>query len=273
MERTTMAGKTRTRPYLRPDWRAREEVTPVRTVQANPNAHKKVSRTRTERRKNPPLDMANVGLAALVALVLGGSRRVRPTIIEGLGNLASLARMAPAALARRAGLRLHDATRLAAAFELGKRYLVDAGAKRYRLDSTKSIAKWFRLNIGLLLHEEVWLLALDADCAIRGSRCIARGGLHGATFSTADVVRNALELGASSFVLVHNHPGNQLFPSPEDVRLTLLSYNAGELLRMPLADHIIVGPGKGYFSFLENGLMPEEPVDPKVWLRHDRKGA
>lgn len=36
---------------------------------------------------------------------------------------------------------------------------------------------------------------------------------------------------------------------------------------------LFVGPGKGYFSFLENGLMPEEPVDPKVLLRHDRKGA
>lgn len=256
-----------------PEQRARGEVSPVRTVQANPKSDKKLSRPRAETQKNPPVDMASVGLVALVALVLGGSRRIRPNIIEGLGNLASLARMAPAAIARRAGLRVHEATRLAAALELGKRYLVDAGAKRYRLESTKSVAKWFRLNIGLLLHEEVWLLALDADCAIRGWRCIARGGLHGASFSAGDIVRNALELGASSFILVHNHPGNNLFPSPEDVRITLLAYNAGEVLRMPLADHIIVGPGKGYFSFLENGLMPEEPVDPKVLLRHDRKGS
>lgn len=245
----------------------------MRTVQANPKADKKLTRTRTEPRKNPPLDLANVGLVALVALVLGGSRRVRPSILEGLGNLASLARMAPAAIARRAGLRIHEATRLAAALELGKRYLADAGAKRYRLESTASIAKWFRLQMGLLLHEEVWLLALDADCAVRGARCIARGGLHGATFSAGDVVRNALELGASSFVLVHNHPGNNVFPSPADVRMTVLAYNAGELLRMPLADHIIVAPGNHYFSFLENGLMPEEPIDPKVWLRHDGKGA
>jgi len=242
----------------------------VRTLQAKKQTDKRHARSSVKPWRNAPLDMAQASLMALVTLVLGRSVRVRPDVIDGLGNLAALARMAPAALARRAQLRKHEATRLAAAFELGRRYLADVGAPRYVLHSSASVARWFRLQIGTLVHEELWLVALDGRSNVRGARCVARGGLHGASFSPVDIIRNAVELGASSFVLVHNHPGGHVWPSLEDAALTVLSYKSGEILRMPLADHVIVGPGKTYFSFLDSGMLPTEPADTKFWLHYDK---
>lgn len=245
----------------------------MRTVQAKWKTDKRQGGTPAFPRSKMPLDVARASIMTLLALVVGRAGRVHPGTLEGLGALAALGRMAPAALARRVQLRKDEATRLAAAFELGRRVMRDAGAERYVVHTSRSVARWFRMTLGPLVHEELWLLALDVRGGVRGARCIARGGISGASFGPVDIMRNALELGASSFVLVHNHPSGQTEPSFDDVILTVLAYNAGEVLRVPLSDHVIVAGGRSYFSFRDSGLLPVEPVDPKLWIPYLRRAA
>lgn len=61
-------------------------------------------------------------------------------------------------------------------------------------------------------------------------------------------------VGASCIVMCHNHPSQNITPSKEDVITTQKIKEAGELLGIPLIEHLIIG-GDNYFSFLDKGLL------------------
>ena len=69
-----------------------------------------------------------------------------------------------------------------------------------------------------------------------------------------EVVKRALELGATAIVLVHNHPSGDPTPSLADIDMTRKVLDAGQRLNVVVHDHIIVGR-KGHFGFRANGLI------------------
>ncbi len=69
-----------------------------------------------------------------------------------------------------------------------------------------------------------------------------------------DVFRTALLAHAASVVVAHNHPTGDPTPSPDDVALTARLRAAGDLVGVPLTDHVIIGNGR-YYSFQEAGSL------------------
>ena len=63
-----------------------------------------------------------------------------------------------------------------------------------------------------------------------------------------------MEENASSLILIHNHPSGDPNPSMADIEATQEIIKAGEMLKIPIIDHIIIGDKK-YFSFKEKGLL------------------
>lgn len=64
----------------------------------------------------------------------------------------------------------------------------------------------------------------------------------------------ALKYQAVHFILLHNHPSQDVSPSREDAEITERLAGLGNLMQLTLLDHIIVG-GTNYFSFREAGLL------------------
>jgi DNA repair protein RadC len=161
-------------------------------------------------------------------------------LLEGSGGLEGIARLGPHALARR-GIGPAKATRIAAAVELGRRALLQVlSEERAVFDCFEQVVRWARPRLGTLEHEEVWLLSLDGKYGLKSARRIAQGGLHGCALLTRDVLSPALRDGASAIVLVHNHPSGDPTPSPEDIAMTRAVRAAGELVGIPLIDHVVV---------------------------------
>jgi len=71
---------------------------------------------------------------------------------------------------------------------------------------------------------------------------------------TREVVKRALELAASSIILVHNHPSGDPTPSQPDIIMTQKIIEAAEKLNIKIHDHIIVGK-QGHASFRGLGLI------------------
>jgi DNA repair protein RadC len=164
-------------------------------------------------------------------------------LLDGSGGLEGIARLGPHALAGR-GIGPAKATRIAAAVELGRRALLQVLAEERRLfNSFEQVAAWARPRLATLEHEEVWLLALDGRYGLKSARRIAQGGLHGCALLTRDVLGPALRDGASAIVLVHNHPSGDPAPSAEDIAMTRAVRAAGELVGVPLIDHVVVARG------------------------------
>ena len=69
-----------------------------------------------------------------------------------------------------------------------------------------------------------------------------------------EVVRRALELAASSLVLVHNHPSGDPTPSRDDLEMTRQIEEAATALGVTVRDHLIIGNAR-WLSFREAGLL------------------
>lgn len=127
---------------------------------------------------------------------------------------------------------------------------------KYALCSSSDVGCVYGERLGGLVHEVILAVALDGRNNFIGEALLAKGGAHGACVRPADVLRPMIRMGASAFVLVHNHPSGDPKPSREDLELTRTLVTISETMGMPLVDHVIVaGRGGGYVSLFDLGLM------------------
>ncbi|XXX79038.1 JAB domain-containing protein [Sorangium sp. So ce134] len=187
--------------------------------------------------------------AALIEMVLG-LPGVGPRLL-GTAALPALGRLSPAALAERTQIALFDATRLAAAFELGRRTHAARARRGALLTDAVRVARYFGPILASLVHEELWIAALDAHGRVRETRLLARGGADVLYIDRATVLRTALDMAAHSFVLAHNHPSGDPRPTREDEAMTLELRHLGSELNVPLTAHAIVTPSGRYASVHE----------------------
>jgi DNA repair protein RadC len=206
--------------------------------------------------------------AELVAVLLGTGRkgrsvlRVASDLLEQTAGLPGLARMGLHAIAEAPGVGLVKAARISAGFELGRRILLRSnGSTRLNLASSAEVARWARLRLSDLDHEQVWVLALDGRNGLRAARRVAEGGLHGCAVDPRDVLRAAVREAASAFVLVHNHPSGDPTPSEEDIELTQMVGRAASVLGTPLVDHVIVA-GERHASLFDLGIVTLDSKRP-----------
>lgn len=111
---------------------------------------------------------------------------------------------------------------------------------------------------GAMAHEPVEqfrLLFLDRKNTLIADEVQQRGTIDHTPVYPREVVRRALELGASAVILVHNHPSGDPTPSRADVDMTKQIVAAATALGVVIHDHVIIGKGGKYVSFKSAGLM------------------
>lgn len=85
---------------------------------------------------------------------------------------------------------------------------------------------------------------------------VSMGTLNGSLVEPREVFKTAILSNAAKIIVMHNHPSGYLNPSKDDIMVTDRLLQAGELLGIPLVDHIIVGPhNSSYFSFHEKEII------------------
>jgi len=111
---------------------------------------------------------------------------------------------------------------------------------------------------GAMAHEPVEqfrLLFLDRKNTLIADEVQQRGTVDHTPVYPREVVRRALELGASAVILVHNHPSGDPTPSRADIDMTKQIVSAATTLGVVIHDHVIIGKGGRYVSFKSAGLM------------------
>lgn len=103
-------------------------------------------------------------------------------------------------------------------------------------------------------REHFYAILLDAQNQVMRKALIHIGTLNMSLVGPREVFREAVRDGASSVVVSHNHPSGDVTPSPEDIEVTRHLVEVGNLLDIPVLDHVIIGHG-GYRSLKEAGLM------------------
>ncbi len=122
------------------------------------------------------------------------------------------------------------------------------------MSDAASVARFLRPIIGALAQETFVVVLLDARNRLIGVHIAATGSMTQAIVEPASVFRAALVAGAVSVVLAHNHPSLVETPSADDVALVRRLVEAGQLLGLPVLDHLVVTDA-GHYSFAEHGLI------------------
>lgn len=99
------------------------------------------------------------------------------------------------------------------------------------------------------LQEVFRVLFLDSKGRIFGMQDVTRGTLTASLVHPRELFRAAILANAASIVVAHNHPSGDSKPSPEDYAVTRKLKAAGEILGIPLRDHLVIG-ASGYESCL-----------------------
>jgi DNA repair protein RadC len=104
--------------------------------------------------------------------------------------------------------------------------------------------------------EVFWVLCLDSQHRVIGNapHAISRGILNSSLVHPREVFVHAIVARAAAIVLCHNHPSGDPAPSKDDEEVTKQLIEAGQVLDLPVLDHIIVGRDR-YTSFMEAGLL------------------
>ena len=89
--------------------------------------------------------------------------------------------------------------------------------------------------------EEFWAVFLNTKNQPLGCRCITIGTVDSSLAQPREVFSAALQHLATSIIVAHNHPSGDAEPSSEDLAVTRNLISAGELLHIPLLDHVIIG--------------------------------
>lgn len=125
------------------------------------------------------------------------------------------------------------------------------------LDTPKKVAEFFQKEFRMddLAEEYVYILGVNQASRGLGVFELTHGTANRSMVSARDIFIKLCLTGATSFLLVHNHPGGSTFPSRGDMETTRLLANAGQLMDIPLIDHLILAHGGAYLSMREAGLL------------------
>ena len=96
--------------------------------------------------------------------------------------------------------------------------------------------------------EQFRILFLDKKNQLIADEVQQQGTVDHTPVYAREVMKRALDIGASAIVLVHNHPSGDPTPSPADIEMTSRIVDAGQKLQIAVHDHVIVGR-KGHASF------------------------
>ena len=111
------------------------------------------------------------------------------------------------------------------------------------LSSWREVVQYCEACMSYDMEEQLRLLFLDQKNQIIADEVQTRGTIDQTAIYPREVVKRALEIGAKSIIMVHNHPSGDPSPSREDIQLTLKVNEAAQLLDINLHDHLIIGKG------------------------------
>ena len=174
-------------------------------------------------------------------------------LLDRFGSLAEVLSAEPEALAA-AGLSMSAIAGVRLVRELALRFMRAELHNRPLVGSRDTLIDYCSAQIAHSKVEEFHILFLDRKNALIKHERQQRGTVDHTPVHTRQVVKRALELGASALILVHNHPSGDPTPSKADIAVTKDIVKAAAPLGLTVHDHLIIGRGQ-HSSLRDLGLI------------------
>lgn len=196
----------------------------------------------------------------LLALLLGtGARSVHVSelarvLLARAGGLRGLAHRTLDEWIAERGVGPARAARLVAAFELARRLAQEPRPRGLAIRSGHDVVRILGGRLRDQSKESFVALLLDGKHRLVREEMVSQGSLTASIVHPREVFRAAIREGAAALVVAHNHPSGDPSPSREDIDITARLVEAGQLVGIPLLDHVVLGDGN-FVSLRERGLI------------------
>lgn len=196
----------------------------------------------------------------LLAIILGSGTKgnsvldLSKNLLSQFGSLRNLAEASIEELTQIKGLGLAKAVKLKAALTFGKRAYNPGYQSRYKVQTPEHAYHYLKDSFANEKREVLVSLLLDVKGYVITKKIVSIGTLSQTLIHPREVFYDAIRHKASSLVIAHNHPSGDPTPSKEDIEMTEQLIKAGELMGIPLQDHLIVG-AKTFVSLREVGIF------------------
>lgn len=172
------------------------------------------------------------------------TKKVAKHLLQSFGSLAGVFAAAPAQLAAFKGISQNGAVFLKAVQAIGVRMGRQSVLEQPVLSSWGALHAYLRAAMAHEANEQFRLLFLNRKNMLIRDEVQARGTVDHTPVYVREVIKRALELGATALILVHNHPSGDPTPSRADIDMTREIIKAAAPLGVVVHDHIIVGRGE-----------------------------
>ncbi len=185
---------------------------------------------------------------------MGDVKPMAKALLKKFGSFGNVLHAEPAELMKIKGVGEAALTAIKVAKAASELLLREQVLDRTIIRSWTHLLDYCRLRLGHLQNEEFHVLFLNSKLELIADECQQKGTVDHTPVYPREVIRRALELGASSLILMHNHPSGDVSPSKADVEITHQIMDAARPLGIAVHDHLIIG-AKKHFSFKSKGLI------------------
>jgi DNA repair protein RadC len=182
------------------------------------------------------------------------TKPIAKRLIERFETYAGVLRADESELREIAGVKESAITALRLVRVAAERLAREEVHKRTVIGSWDKLIGYLRTAMGHEKTEQFRILFLDTRNQLIADEAQQRGTVNHTPVYPREVVKRALELGASAIIMVHNHPSGDPTPSRADIDMTNEVRDAGKKLGIALHDHVIIGR-KGHVSLKSRGLI------------------
>ncbi|MCI7084006.1 MAG: DNA repair protein RadC [Tenericutes bacterium] len=149
------------------------------------------------------------------------------------------------------GIGTVKAIEILASLELGRRVYYRNVKQKVKLNNTTLVFEQFKNLFINETQENFYALYLNTKTELISYKLLFKGTINTSVVHPREIFKYAFLESASSIIVIHNHPSNNTTPSKEDIELTNKLFEIGNIMAIPVIDHIIIGIDN-YYSFYEN---------------------
>ena len=201
----------------------------------------------------------NLSNTDLISIILSSGtkdmsvKEISEHVLKTIGNINNLSNIGIRELSKIKGIGEVKAITLLAAIELGKRVSNKEITLNMQLKNSDIVHEYFKTLFKNLKQEKFIAIYLDNKKRLISYKTLFIGTLNQSVVHPREIFNEAIKLNACTIICIHNHPSMILEPSKEDIEFTESLIKTGNIIGIPLIDHIITN-GEEYFSFYESKI-------------------
>jgi DNA repair protein RadC len=198
--------------------------------------------------------------AEILAILLGSGTaklsavELAKQLIDDFSGIERIASASLQELTQVKGIGEAKALNIMSAFELVRRKQ-QIQHKIEAFTSPAAVAAYLSPRLEDLDHEVMQVLFLNNSNRVIAEEALFEGGINKTAVDLRRIFKMAFQHLATGLILSHNHPSGELQPSNADIEITRKIRDAGQIVDIRLLDHVIIGKGGRYCSFVDEGLI------------------